>query len=169
MLTGMRPAAFHVRPAAENDGQRLADIHRESITTLGARAYPPEIVAEWVRPVAPQRYLDQMARGERYFLAESAGPGPEVLGFSSHRIEGGQHRTAVYVAARAARRGVGTALFRAAEAEARAQGAREVHVDASVGAVGFYLSCGFEELGRGEHPLRSGRGSMACVFMRKVL
>jgi putative acetyltransferase len=160
---------FAIRRAAAADAALLAAIHRESIETLGARAYAPEMVAVWARPCVPQRYLDQMARGERYFLALAGSAGEEVLGFSSYRLEDGKHRTAVFVAERAARRGVGCALFRAAEAEARAAGAAEVHVDASVGAVGFYLAVGFEELGRGEHRLRDGRGAMACAFMRKRL
>jgi putative acetyltransferase len=163
------PAGFHVRPATAADAGLLAAVHAESISTLGARAYPAEVVAEWMRPCAPQRYLDQMVRGETYFLAEEDGGADRVLGFSSHRVEGGKHRTAVYVAERCARGGVGSALFRAAEAAARAAGATEVEVSASVGAVGFYRANGFEELGPGEHRLRSGRGSMACVFMRKRL
>ncbi|MBI5071170.1 MAG: GNAT family N-acetyltransferase [Deltaproteobacteria bacterium] len=159
----------YVHRASAADAGRLAAIHRESIETLGAQAYAPELVAVWARPCVPRRYLDQMERGERYFLALAGATGEEVLGFSSYRLEEGRHRTAVFVAARAARRGVGSTLFRAAEAEARAAGATEVHVDASVGAVGFYRAVGFEELGRGEHRLRDGRGAMACVFMRKRL
>jgi putative acetyltransferase len=160
-------AGFVVRPATVADATLLAQIHAESISTLGALAYPPDVIAEWMRPCTPQRYLDQMARGETYFLAVEDGTAGRALGFSSHRVDGGRHRTAVYVAGRAARRGTGSALFRAAETAARAGGATEVEVSASVGAVDFYRANGFEETGRGVHHLRSGRGSMACVFMRK--
>jgi len=43
------------------------------------------------------------------------------------------------------------------------------HVDAirSIGAR-YYKANGFEEVGRGQHRLASGR-PMACVFMRKTL
>jgi ribosomal protein S18 acetylase RimI-like enzyme len=91
-----------------------------------------------------------------------------VLGFSSHRIDGNEHGTAVYVREDAARRGIGSALFRAAEASAVAAGATRIDIDASRAAVEFYKANGFEEVGRGEHRLSSGR-SMACVFMRKNL
>lgn len=160
---------FHVRPATPGDAERIAAVHRASILSLGAVAYPPVVVAEWARPCIPQRYLDQMGRGELFFLAERTSAERDVLGFSSHRLESGQHRTAVYVSDGAARRGVGTALFRVAEAAARAHGARELHVDASLAAVGFYLANGFQDLGRGLHRLRSGRGDMECVFMKKTL
>jgi hypothetical protein len=46
--------------------------------------------------------------------------------------------------------------------------AREIHVDSSLVAVGFYLALGFDEVARGAHPLRVG-GELPCVFMRKVL
>jgi ribosomal protein S18 acetylase RimI-like enzyme len=119
-----------------------------------------------------------MARGEVFFVAigPEAGdrrPGagnrePEVLGFSSHRIDGTDHGTAVYVRGRAARLGIGSALFRAAEASAIAAGATSIDIDASLAAVEFYKAHGFEEVGRGMHPLPCGR-SMACVFMKKDL
>ena len=40
-------------------------------------------------------------------------------------------------------------------------------IDASLAAVEFYQAHGFEETGRGDHRLRSGR-RMPCVFMRKT-
>jgi putative acetyltransferase len=163
------PGGARVRPASEADAPLLAAVHAESISSLGAKAYPPEVVAEWIRPCTAQRYLDQMARGETYFLAFADGGEHRALGFSSYRLEEGRHRTAVYVAERAARRGVGSALFAAAEAAARAVGAQEIDVSSSLAAVDFYRARGFEELSRGLHHLRSGRGSMACVFMRKRL
>jgi putative acetyltransferase len=110
-----------------------------------------------------------MARGEVFFIAIDQRDGqPQVLGFSSHRVDDGEHRTAVYVRGTAARAGVGSALFRMAEAAAIAAGATSIHVDASLTAVEFYKANGFEETGRGEHRLWSGR-AMACVFMRKAV
>jgi ribosomal protein S18 acetylase RimI-like enzyme len=165
----MNAGDLAIRPATPEDAARIAAVHVESIRTLGAAAYPPEVVAEWARPCVPERYLDQMHRGEAFFLALGTGAGEDVLGFSSYRLETGKHRTAVYVSGRAARRGVGPALFRVAEAAAIADGARAIHVNASLAAVEFYRAHGFQELGRGLHPLRSGRGAMACVFMAKSL
>lgn len=61
-----------------------------------------------------------------------------------------------------------TITGRSAEASAAAAGATSIDIDASLAAVEFYEANGFEEVGRGEHRLSSGR-SMACVFMRKNL
>jgi ribosomal protein S18 acetylase RimI-like enzyme len=131
-------------------------------------------VSDWSAGISGKLYADAMASGEVFFVALPA-PGPrpqatgsDILGFSSHRIDGADHGTAVYVRGRAARLGIGSALFRAAEASALAAGATSIDIDASLAAVEFYKAHGFEEVGRGMHLLRSGR-SMACVFMKKNL
>jgi GNAT superfamily N-acetyltransferase len=160
--------SYSIRRASQIDSPTLAEVHGESIRTLGGQHYPERIVRDWVSPCVPGRYLDRMDAGEVYFLAEAEEGVRLVLGFSSYRLEAGKHRTAVYVAGRCARSGVGAALFRTVDDLARVRGAAEVHVSSSLGAVGFYRAMGFEELGRGTHVMRSG-GEMACVFMRKAL
>jgi putative acetyltransferase len=154
-----------LRAAGRDDVDQIASVHRESILTIGPGAYSTEIVEEWGAPRSGDPYAAAMERGEQFFIASLA---DEVVGFSSYRVEDGTHRTAVYVAARATRRSVGTALFRAAELAAIANGAPELHVSASLLAVDFYRANGFEEVGRGEHRLHSGR-PMPCVFMKKRL
>ena len=131
------------------------DFHEDG---FGAKGYSPEVVAEWARPCVPERYVTLMNGGEQFFVAISTAPEvarASLLGFSSYRIEGGKHRTAVYVSSKAARRGVGRALFSAAEAAARANGATELHVDSSVVAVEFYSANGPKapRLGEARRPL----------------
>jgi putative acetyltransferase len=161
-------ARFIVRQAEPRDADELAAVHVDSIWTLGAKAYGAEIIRAWGGPRTGERYRAAMGR-ECFFVAVEDGlEQPRLLGFSSYRLEDGKHRTAVYVAGRAGRMGVGSALFRAAEAAARQSGAGEIHVDASLAAVDFYRANGFEEQARGQHPLGSGV-MMDCVFMRKKL
>ena len=129
------------------DAEQIGEAHVDSIHLLGAKAYGPDVVSVWGAPKDIERYRRSMESAEVFFVAVAASPnGDRVLGFSSYRMEEGKHRTAVYVRGEAARMGVGTALFRAAEATARECGASEIHVDSSVGAVEFYKSLGFEEL-----------------------
>jgi putative acetyltransferase len=159
---------FEIRRARPADVDEIAAAHVDSIRSIGPRYYGPDIVSDWVARLEGGFYVDPMARGELFFIAvRPLGDNPEVLGFSSHRIDENEHRTAVYVRGTAARLGIGSALYRAAEAAAMAD-ARSINVDASLAAVEFYKANGFEEVGRGEHQLRSGR-RMACVFMRKNL
>ena len=163
---------FAIRRAELADARALADAHRDSIESIGPAFYEADVVRNWCAHILPEMYVKAMAQGVVFYLAlgDSGGvPDPEkqVLGFSSHQVEGGQHRTAVYVRGRAARRGIGSALFKAAEAHAVASGAHSIHVAASLAAVSFYKANGFEEIDGGEHQLPSGR-RMACVFMRKT-
>lgn len=160
---------FTIRRAELSDVDEIAMAHLDSIRSIGALHYEAPIVSDWGARVRGELYAGAMARGDEFFIAIGEREGkPEVLGFSSHRIDGGEHRTAIYVRAKAARLGIGSALFRTAEAAAIAAGATSIHVDASLAAVEFYTANGFEEVGRGTHRLSSGR-RMACVFMRKNL
>lgn len=165
---------FTVRQAAAEDADAIAEAHLDSIHSLGARAYSPDVVAIWGAPRDGTRYRMAIAAGEVFFVACAAGGqmpetrSEEILGFSSHHVADGKHRTAVYVRGSAARTGVGTALFRAAEAAARLQGAIEIHVDSALLAVEFYRAQGFQDLGAGRHMLRDGLG-MDCLLMKKIL
>ena len=159
--------SFEVHRAGLTDVEEIAAAHLDSIRSIGALYYAPVIVNDWGARIEGDLYVNAMARGEVFYIAVGEpGDKPEVLGFSSHRLDGKEHRTAVYVRGNAARLGMGSALFRSAEAGAISAGATSIHVDASLAAVEFYKANGFDEVGRGEHRQWSGR-RMACVFMRK--
>jgi putative acetyltransferase len=158
---------FEIRRATPEDADGIAAAHLDSILTIGAQFYAAEIVQDWAARVNGPRYRESIEQGNAFFVAIGERDGQRaVLGFATHRIVAGQHRTAVYVRGAAVRSGIGSALFTRAEAAAVASGAAAIDVDAALGAVGFYLANGFTEIGRGEHELWSGR-RMACVFMRK--
>ena len=160
---------FEIRRATYDDVDNMAAAHLDSIRSLGARYYPPEIVSAWAALVRPELYVNAMNGGEVFYIAVDTDSGArEVLGFSSHRVDGDEHGVGVYVTGSAGRQGIGSALLRSAEASAAAAGAERLDIDASLAAVDFYTANGFEEVGRGEHDLGAGR-TMACVFMRKDL
>jgi putative acetyltransferase len=165
----MKAVEFKTRRANPSDADDIAEVHRDSIRSIGPRFYLPETVDDWGAGLRGDLYVRAMERGEVFYLAVGVIDGkPAVLGFASHDVDATGHGTAVYVRGSAARRGIGSALFRLAEADAVATGATSIEVDASVAAVEFYRANGFEEIGRGEHRLQSGR-LMPCVFMRKPL
>jgi GNAT superfamily N-acetyltransferase len=157
-----------IRRAGIADVDDIAAAHLDSIRSIGSRYYTADIVAEWGARVAGRLYLDAMAHGEVFFIAIGGDNDPRVLGFSSHRVEEAVHRTAVYVRGSAARSAIGSALFRAAEAQAIAAGAKCLHVASSLAAIEFYRKNGFVEVERGQHELESGL-TMPCMFMRKDL
>jgi putative acetyltransferase len=166
----MKIADFETRRARPSDADEIAVAHRDSIRSLGPAFYPSNVVDDWEEGLGGDVYLRAMERGEVFFIATGRMDGDAVvLGFASdYSIEGTRHGTSVYVRGIAARRGIGSALLRLAEAHAVENGATTIHVEASLAGVEFYKANGFIEVGRGETRLMSGR-PIACVFMRKDL
>lgn len=157
-----------LRRATTDDADAIAAAHIDSIRSIGPRFYSPQIVDAWAAGLNGELYVRAMNDGEAFFVAVDPCDEQVVLGFSTHRTEPDQHRTAVYVRGSAAGRGIGSALFHTAEADVRACGGTSIDISASLVALDFYKANGFEEIGRGEHVLRNGV-RMACVFMRKQL
>lgn len=157
---------FQTRRALPSDAEGIALAHRDSIRSIGPMFYPQDVVEAWASGLTPDIYVKAMEGGEAFFIATRDIDGPVVLGFSTHRVDDAQDGTSVYVRGGAARRGIGTTLLRLAEAHALESGATSIHIQASLAGVEFYKANGFEEIGRGEALLTSGR-SMPCVFMRK--
>ena len=164
-----RSREFETRPACLEDAAAISVAHLDSIRSIGPAYYPPDVVEEWGSGLTPDIYVKAMEGGEAFFVATGVIDGiPAVLGFSSHRVDDAQDGVSVYVRAEASRRGIGTALLRLAEEHALGSGTTSIQIQASLAGVEFYKANGFEELGRGDALLMSGR-SLTCVFMRKVL
>jgi GNAT superfamily N-acetyltransferase len=158
------------RQATSGDFAAMADAHRDSVLSLGAAHYPANVVNEWHRVIAPALYAQATERGEVFFIATGVFEGESrVLGFASdYVIDPPTHGTSAYVRGQAARRGIGSRVLAMSEDYAIRRGAREVRIEASLGAVPFYRANGFVETGRGDVELPSG-ARMSCVFMRKTL
>lgn len=158
-----------MRRATPADAPAMALAHVDSIRALGPAFYAPELVDGWCAGVTPDMYVEAMAAGEVFFIAVAPlGGQPAVLGFSSHVPAGGDDGASVYVRGSVARQGIGSALWRLAEAHARAQGADAITIEASLPGVGFYRAHGFVEIEPRDVQLRSGV-SVPCVIMRKHL
>lgn len=159
-----------IREANVSDVDAIADAHRDSIQSIGASAYSSEDVAHWQEGIAGALYLDAMKGGEVFFVATAIVDGaPIVLGFASdYPIHGATHGTSVYVRGSAARQRIGTALLRAAEAHAVANGCHRIEIAASLAGVELYKANGYVEIQRGETTLTSGH-PIACVLMRKEM
>jgi GNAT superfamily N-acetyltransferase len=163
----MSQAEYRTRRADRRDASAIASAHLDSIRQIGPTFYSRDIVETWASGITPDGYVGAMEGGEVFFVATGKLDGePVVLGFSSHRVDDAQDGVSVYVRGAAARRGIGTALLRLAEAAAVAHGAASIQIQASLAGVAFYKSNGFEEVHRGEALLMTGK-TMPCVFMRK--
>lgn len=156
-----------VRPAERKDARGILEAHYSAVHDTASRDYPAPILNEWSGPVTPERiewYLTRSFPNETTLVAEVDG---KIAGFGAI-VEAMSELRAVYVSAQFGNRGVGSALLQGLERLAREKGCKDLHMDSSLTAAGFYRRHGYLEVSRGEHTLRLG-SKMACVQMRKTL
>jgi putative acetyltransferase len=161
-------SCVEMRRATPADALAMADAHVDSIRALGPAFYAADLVDAWAGIVTPDMYVQAMAGGEVFFVAVAPLDGePAVLGFSSHVPDRGNDGASVYVRGSAARQGIGSALWRLAEAHARAQGATAITIEASLPGLEFYRAHGFVDIEPCEVQLQGV--AIPCVIMRKQL
>ena len=130
------PMTFEIRQAGPSDVNAIAAAHLDSIRSIGPRYSDAETIDDWGSRVQGTLYANAMAAGESFYIALGRiGGKSEVLGFSSHRIDDNEHGTAVYVRGKAARLGIGWAVFGVAVSSARAAAATRLEIDESQGGV----------------------------------
>lgn len=157
---------FRVRAATTDDLLGIADAHQASILEIGAAFYYADDIQLWGRKWNPAEYPEAMDNhGEVFFIADTAAQPGHGLGFSSYRHEDGLHRLqALYV------RGSAKNLLKSVERHAKAAGARELHVEASLSGEAFYRANGFTELNRHNKPIGGTESvMMAAIMMVKPL
>lgn len=157
-----------VRPARLADALGMAVAHHAAVHAALPGIYHQAIRDNWAPPVDLDRaetlYLESQAAGELCVVAEMDG---EIAGFAIAHV-GRCEVGACYVAPRAARRGIGRALYRALESSALAAGCAELTARSSQCAESFYRSLGFVVTGHGASAFDDGT-SLPVVFMRKPL
>jgi len=165
--------SFRVRLATDADMQAIAEAHRASILEIASTYYEnDEAFRYWSRERDSDSYrVSRDQHGEVFFVAE---PVPSqtgyVYGFSSYRFENEQHRLqGFYVRGTAARRGIGTCLLDVVEHHACAQGAEELHLEASLSGEAFYKAAGFIELSRKPRPFVDSGQKMESIMMVKPI
>jgi GNAT superfamily N-acetyltransferase len=137
-------ATIHVRPATGDDAKRRDRIHYSAVHVLAASCHTPQQLAGW----SVRRTIGKARAG----FAELSG----------------SYLRAVYVRARFAGRGVGSALLAALEEEAQRRGIAALSLESSMNALSFYENRGYVCVEHGTHQFRNGT-TIPCAIMRKRL
>ena len=162
----MSDASFNVRKIQESDLEPLADAHIDSIRSIPPDLYSPDQINDWIAPICAQKYRSAIEQGCVFFVAVNEDG--ELLGFSeTHPGEDETHNAAVFVSGKAKRKSVGTALYQAAESQARKSGARCIELNSSLAAIEFYEKNGFRLIEQRESTSDTGQG-FPVVLMRKT-
>ncbi len=154
-----------IRPARADDAPAILSIHTRAIRLSAVSHYTEAEVDAWAKRATPECHVDAM-RTRRIVIAEVPGAdGPRIVGFGQlHPGEGIVE--AIYVDPEYERQGIGTALFRALERDARAAGLPGLLLEASLNSVPFYEAMGCRQEGLDRHELAPGV-HIACAVMDK--
>jgi GNAT superfamily N-acetyltransferase len=148
-----------IRLARPADLAAIATVHAASVRALCAGHYSPQAIEQWLAP-SPGLY-DRMLRSSTVYVAERAG---QVVAFAAVRLATREVR-AMYVSPGATGGGLGLRLMQRLERVARAFGAAELRLSATLNAVGFYERLGWRRDARDT----GTRPPQRCVAMRKRL
>lgn len=132
---------LRIRQATVDDAGRIHEIHTQSVKTRCKGHYSSEQITGWLKNRSPQGYLPGIGRGEMFVATD----GLSVLGFGQ-AIPGEIH--AIYVAPEYAKQGIGILLLAQALTAARAGSRRDVYLESTLNAQGFYKKAGFVEVER---------------------
>ena len=130
--------AITVRKMREADTVDVHRIHTECLTTSLIDHYSREVLEAWMFGRSPEGYWRFANSGETFRVAELDG---RIVAFANWRD---RELRSLFVTPMHQRGGIGSALFRASEGEAKLD-----FVKATLGAVGFYQRFSFVEVGRG--------------------
>jgi len=158
------PHDIVIRSGAPGDAEAILRLHRASILGLGAEHYSLAEVESWAFGLVPEGYVAAMTEGGETFIVAAAADG-RLAGFCSFRED---EVKGLYVAPDRARRGVGSALLRHAEAAIAASGCRRIRIGASLSGQAFYERHGYRVTDRHGWTSRGGL-VMAALAMEKVL
>ncbi len=130
--------AFAMRPLLPDDVPLLAEIFRASIEELTADDYSEAQRAAWASSADDEEELGQRLAGELTLVATYDGA---AVGFAA--LAGNSRIDMLYVHPAAAGRGAGAMLADALEKLAAARGTKELTVEASDSARGFFEKRGY--------------------------
>ena len=152
------------RPGTSDDAPAILRVHRDSILSRGLATYSLAEVESWAAGLVPEGYAKAMTDGGETFIVAIAADGvlAAFCSFKDDEVKG------LYVAPSAARRGVGGALLRQAEAAIRAAGHGRIRLDAALSGQAFYERHGYRVTARRGAKTRGGL-VIPVVDMEKTL
>lgn len=154
---------FTVRRAGEKDCEEIWRVHMRAIRGIANSHYTPAEIEAWASPRKPEHYIESI-RNKEFYVAEED---DAVIGFGTLNYKQSEIE-AVYVSPAVVRRGVGLAILRRLEERARDLGIKSLKMDASLNAVPFYKSAGYESQKEMKHRLACGI-EISCILMTKEL
>jgi putative acetyltransferase len=155
-----------IRPLRDDEARIYLEIVNRAIRGLAVTHYAAEHLDGWAVSIDDATLADFARNDDGEIRLLAVGDGVPS-GIGALVLATGELR-ACYVAPRAARNGVGTAIVREIERLARENGLTRLALSASLNAEPFYGRLGYHLINRSEITLRNGH-RMPAVQMEKGL
>lgn len=126
-----------IRASAPEDAVFLQEIHTACSTRTMRSYYSEEQTAAWLKDRRSEGYLEAVAQGENFVIAETDG---QVIGFAFWRSAA---LCALFVHPDYQGKGVGKELLSVCVTALAGSGVELIKLRASMNAIGFYEKCGF--------------------------
>jgi GNAT superfamily N-acetyltransferase len=130
---------MNIRRYEPGEEEELWQLYHGTTHEIIGQYYTPDQIARWAPSQMDVVKWKDRIESRNPFVAERDGA---ILGFAELEPDG--HIDYFYCHHQWQRKGVGTALYRALETEARRQGVTVLYAEVSVPARPFFLSMGFE-------------------------
>jgi GNAT superfamily N-acetyltransferase len=151
-----------IRRAKQEDRESIWTIHTRAIKELCAGHYHRDELQSWSEVLKPIRYQTAISSGIFFVAVEE----DHIVGFG-HLSQKSGDVEAVYVSPDHSRHGIGRRLLDVLEGEGRKSGLSSLQLWATLNAVPFYQSAGYQSQELEKYLLASGR--VTCVYMTKEL
>ena len=134
-----------IRPAEPQDADAAVDVLRRSISELcvADHQHDPATLAGWLANKTTRNYLDWLTSSRNFCVV--AEEHDRLLGVGMLGHKGTIHL--LYLRPGAQRRGIGSAIYRAMEQQARAWGLQKLSLESTTAACAFYERMGFVRAG----------------------
>jgi putative acetyltransferase len=146
-----------IREAVVDDAEEMKNLHHRSVLELCSADYEIEQLEDWIHEHPLEKY-QQRLMVHRSFIAEIDG---KMVGYVRWNPASNE-LCSIFVHPDHVRQGIATKLMKTAYEDVQSFGVNELWLDASLTAVPFYESEGWERVNQMMH------GSLACVRMKKI-
>jgi GNAT superfamily N-acetyltransferase len=155
-----------IRNARREECTTVWNIRKLAILAQCLNDYPAERISRWTSGNPPDNFADIVEKD--FFVAEVAGElDSNIAGVGKIDLESGKI-DAIFVHPGKMRSGIGAGMIRHLEQLAIDHGLTQLSLEATLNAVPFYRSCGFEVLQRAQYHSPMGF-SLDCMLMTKQL
>ncbi|MFB6253721.1 MAG: GNAT family N-acetyltransferase [Halobacteriaceae archaeon] len=164
--------SVRIRKAVPEDATVIRDLHIASIEGLAGGEYNEEQVEAWAHDRDPSEY--PITNADAYVVVAELDD--QIVGFGQMKPDADDYFqatvdgeiTAIYIHPSVARQGIGTRIYDELEAEARRNDVESLGLWASLNAVSFYETQGYQRIIEHTHEFSAGvEGTV--VEMKKIL